>query len=217
MLEEAIRNQEWALKAMKKIGKKNKTLQRTISFKLSKAEYASYLQVKETTALSDKALFLQALNLDPSPPPIETAKPEPVLPPQETTTFSPADHHMQSALDRGEIFYLENKLEFILLGIELDPDLLPEWQPLRLNILKDFKTAEKALDYYCKNSSKISKTQQIVLLRKAEAQELGFETHSQHWYTPAHIVFEIYPRIMNAFGDFEYYDQLLSHFYLENE
>ncbi|PIQ28048.1 hypothetical protein COW36_06885 [bacterium (Candidatus Blackallbacteria) CG17_big_fil_post_rev_8_21_14_2_50_48_46] len=199
---------------MKNSGRHKNKQERTITFKLSKAEYAEYLKVKPFIKESDKELFLQALKSNQSPLPLEQNLENEAPPPLETRSNS-NDPRIRSALERGEIFYLENKLEFVLLGIELDPEQLPEWQPVRLNLLKDFKTAEKALDYYCKNSSKIAKTQQIVLLRKAEAQELGFETQSRHWYTPAHIIFEIYPRIMNAFGDFEYYDELLSRFYLK--
>lgn len=124
---------------------------------------------------------------------------------------------LQEQLRRGELFAWPGCKDYLLLQITLDSEALPEWKPLSLKPLLDFDSAEAALRYYARNSSQISKTAQLVLLHRADADYLGFTPEADHWYYPAHIVFEIYPRIMNAFGDYEAYEALLQRYLLQEE
>ena len=181
---------------------------KTIQFRLNAADYARIQQIKQASGLSYRDLFMQALGLEPKTP--EKHRPTMVELP-ETAAF------LVAAQQRGELFMFPDQPEFLLIQIEIDETRLPDFELIETHLLGAYESADAALSAYCQQGLQLAEMRQTVLLHKANPDYLGFTPSADHWYYPAHIVLEIYPRIMNAFGDFDYYEGLLSQFYLAQD
>lgn len=188
-----------------------------ISLRLTEAEYTEVNDWRQQLGLSNKALLLHSLRLAAEHGLLELeqdsakmAAPSMQLPPEQ-------EAQLAAAQQRGELFAFADKQDYLLLAVELDQTALPDWQPLRLTPLKDYPTAEAALWDYCQHGAGHAELAQIVLLHRASADTLGLVPAPNPWYYPAHILLELYPRIMNSFGDHDYYEGLLQRYYLEED
>lgn len=178
---------------------------RQISFWLSADEFEQWEQVRQSKGLSFKDLFLQSIQSETKPLPIDSGH----------SIDHPQEAILLAECSRGELFVFQEQKDFLLVTILLDREQLPEWHPLEISCIKDFDHAEDAIRYFCQNPKQFPKFAQTVLMRRADEGHLGFAPAKNHWYYVAHILFEVYPRQMNAYGDFETYDNLLAHWMLD--
>lgn len=169
--------------------------ERQISFWLSAEEFALLEQARQTQGLSAKALLLRAL---PPPAVSQTSQPE-----------AWQEAQLQAEAERGELFAFPGQKDFLLVQIQLDRDRLPEWHPLEIRLIKGFDTAEAAIAYFCQHPAEFPKFAQTVLMHRAGEAHLGFWPEPADWYYTAHLLFEIYPRQMNSYGDYATYEALL--------
>lgn len=177
---------------------------RQISLWLSANEFQEIEQLRQTSGLSLKELFLQSIQA------AHNNKAQPHSHQEESTQ----EAVLFAESSRGELFAFKGQKDFLLVTVVLDRDQLPEWHPLEISCIKGFAHAENAIRYFCQNPKKFPKFAQTVLLHRADEGHLGFKPANNHWYYVAHILFEVYPRQMNSYGDFETYDRLLTHWML---
>ncbi len=162
-------------------------MRRHISFQVNEEEYALIQRLKKDK--SYRELFLSALQVNEPPGPPEENIPQERL----------------EAQARGELFYLPRQNDFVLVQLELDMEALPEYKLEQLHIIGGFDTAEAALKSYCQQGLELHQMLQTLLLHRSEGD----------WYYPAHVVLEVFPRLMNTFGDYDFYESLLRQYYLE--
>ncbi|MGE3726208.1 MAG: hypothetical protein AB7I41_11700 [Candidatus Sericytochromatia bacterium] len=168
---------------------------RQISFWLSAEEFEALETARKAQGLSAKEWFLQGLNR--ASPPVS----------QQSVAWKEAQ--LQAEAARGELFAFAGQQDFLLVQIVLDRDLLPEWHPLEVTCLKGFDSAEAAIGYFCQHPAEFPKFAQIVLMHRAGEGHLGFVPEPADWYYTAHLLFEVYPRQMNSYGDYATYEALL--------
>ncbi len=179
---------------------------RQISLWLSADEFQKFEQLRQIRGVSLKELLLQSI------------APEHVSPGPEPLTQQiddPQQNQLSEESERGELFAFAGQKDFLLVTIVLDRNHLPEWHPLEVSCIKGFDHADTAIQYFCQNPKKFPKFAQTVLMHRADEAHLGFVPDHNHWYYVVHILFEVYPRQMNAYGDFETYDTLLAKLMLE--
>lgn len=168
---------------------------RQVSFWLSAEEFEALEVARKAQGLSAKEWLLQGLNRASLPLA------------QQSEAWKEAK--LQAEAERGELFAFAGQQDFLLVQIVLDRDLLPEWHPLEVTCLKGFDSAEAAIGYFCQHPAEFPKFAQIVLMHRAGEGHLGFVPEPADWYYTAHLLFEVYPRQMNSYGDYATYEALL--------
>lgn len=185
--------------------------ERQVRFWLSAEEFEALEQTRQAHGLNAKDLFLEGLNratqplLDSLAGPLASAVQAAQAEPGETWQMA----KLREEAERGELFAFPGQADFLLVQIVLDRDLLPEWHPLEIRCLKGFDSAETAIGYFCQHPAEFPKFAQTVLMHRAGEAHLGFQPVPADWYYTAHLLFEIYPRQMNSYGDYVTYEALL--------
>jgi len=179
---------------------------RQISFWLSAEEFEALEGARQAHGLSAKEWLLQGLN-NASPPLAPVSAGQAHSQAQQSAAWKEAQ--LQAEAARGELFAFAGQPDFLLVQIVLDRNLLPEWHPLEVTCLKGFDSAEAAIGYFCQHPAEFPKFAQIVLMHRAGEGHLGFVPEPADWYYTAHLLFEVYPRQMNSYGDYATYEALL--------
>lgn len=167
---------------------------KSISFLASPDEYALIESARARYGLSTKDLMLYPLAHRPWPI-LESAEgpiEDDFLP--ETRVADPAIA-LEAARARGELFQLSGQQPYVLAALYLNLSLLPNLFPFDLSLIRDFTSLREALQYVCLRQDRFAPAQQIVLLTRASAEELGHAPPQPDWYALRLRLNEVYPQL----------------------